>query len=237
MRRDISALDNKVDAQAQLRLYNEIVNVMQRVVAWLVRNNETGPIETRIEKRAQLSGLVDSAWLDLLSPYDRKRADKRIKSYIKLGISEDLATDVALLKSRASGFDVIGLSELTGWPAQRAAKLFYDIGGRFKIDRIRSSLLNTKSDSHWERLAMRHLQEDFFKAQARFAQSVAAYAVETKSDEDAAVNSLIADWVKAKIPQIKSYEDSVTAMSRSGGWTVPKFAIVNAQLSDLMAGL
>ncbi|MEP3888871.1 MAG: NAD-glutamate dehydrogenase [Hellea sp.] len=237
LRRDISALDNKVDAQAQLRLHNEIVNVMQRVVAWLVRNNETGSIETRIEKRAQLSGLVDSAWLDLLSPYDRKRADKRIKSYIKLGISEDLATDVALLKSRASGFDVIGLAESTGWADQRAAKLFYDIGGRFKIDRIRSSLLNTKSDSHWERLAMRHLQEDFFKAQARFAQSVAAYAAETKSDENAAINALIADWVRAKIPQIKTYEESVTAMSRSGGWTVPKFAIVNAQLSDLMAGL
>lgn len=237
LRNDISALDNRVDAKAQLQLYNEIVNVLQRVVAWLVRHNEGGSIADRIEKRAQLSGLVDSAWLNLLSPYDRSRADKRIKSYTKLGISEDLATDVALLKSRASGFDVISLAETTGWSAQRAAKLFYDIGGRFKIDRIRSSLLNTKSASHWERLAMRHLQEDFFKAQARFAQSVAVYAAETKSDADAAVNTLIADWVREKIPQIKTYEESVTAMSRSGGWTVPKFAIVNAQLSDLMAGL
>ncbi|MGJ8564902.1 MAG: NAD-glutamate dehydrogenase [Alphaproteobacteria bacterium] len=237
LRDNIAALDNKVDAKAQLRLHNEIANVLQRVVAWLVRHNETGSIAERVEKRGQLSGLVDSAWLELLSPYDQKRADKRIKSYTKLGISEDLATDVALLKSRASGFDVIGLAEATGWPAQRAAELFYDIGGRFKIDRIRSALLNTKSSSHWERLAMRHLQEDFFKAQARFAQSVAIYAADKGSAHDAPVSSIIADWVRDKIPQIKTYEESVTAMSRSGGWTVPKFAIVNAQLSDLMAGL
>lgn len=237
LRANIAALDNKVDAQAQLRLHNEISTVLQRVVAWLVRHNEGGSIAERVEKRAQLAGLVDSAWLELLSLYDQKRADKRVKSYTKLGVSEDLALDVALLKSRASGFDVIALSEDTGWPAQRAAELFYDVGGRFKIDRIRSALLNSKSDSHWERLAMRHLQEDFFKAQARFAQSVAAYSAKQGHDDDTPVGSIIAEWVRDMIPQIKTYEDSVSAMSRSGGWTVPKFAIVNAQLSDLMAGL
>lgn len=237
LRNDIAALDNKVDAQAQLRLSNEIATVLQRVVAWLVRYDETGSIAERVAKRSQLSALVDQAWLALLSPYDQKRVEKRIRSYTKLGVSEDLATDVALLKSRASGFDVIGLAEATGWPAQRAAELFYDVGGRFKIDRIRSALLNTKSNSHWERLAMRHLQEDFFKAQARFAQSVALYAKKEKRVADEPVKSLIADWVRDEIPQIKTYEDSVVSMSRSGAWTVPKFAIVNAQLSDLMTGL
>ena len=237
LREDIASLDNKVDAKAQLRLHNEISTVLQRVVAWLVRHDETGSIAERVSKRSQLYGLVDSAWLDLLSPYDRKRVEKRIRNYTKLGISEDLATDVALLKSRASGFDVMALAEITRWPAQRTANLFYDVGGRFKIDRIRLALLNTESNSQWERLALRHLQEDFFKAQARFAQSVAAYAADTESDVDVPIETLIANWVRDKIPQMKTYEESVAAMSRSGGWTVSKFAIVNAQLSDLMTGL
>lgn len=84
---------------------------------------------------------------------------------------------------------------------------------------------------------MRHLQEDFFKAQARFSQSVALYAAQTGCDPDGPVRSLIADWVRAEIPQMKTYEDSVATMARAGGWTVPKFAIVNAQLSDLMDSL
>lgn len=237
LRADIAALDNKVEAQAQLRLSNEIATVLQRVVAWLVRHDETGSIAERVEKRSHLSSLIDNKWLELLSPYDQMRAEKRIKSYTKLGVSEDLATDVALLKSRASAFDVMGLAEATGWSPQRTAELFYDVGGRFRIDRIRSALLNTKSGSHWERLAMRHLQEDFFKAQARFSQSVAAYAAKTGYDPDGPVRSLIADWVRAEIPQMKTYEESVATMARAGGWTVPKFAIVNAQLSDLMDSL
>lgn len=237
LRSNIAALDNKVDAQAQLRLHNEIATVLQRVVAWLVRHNEPESIADRVAKRSQLSGLIDNAWLELLSPYDKMRAEKRIKTYMKLGVSKDLATDVALLKSRASAFDVMSLAEATGWSPQRAAELFYDVGGRFKIDRIRSALLNTKPKSHWERLAMRHLQEDFFKAQARFSQNVAAYAAATGQDPDESVRTLIANWVRAEIPQMKTYEDSVSTMSRAGGWTVSKFAIVNAQLSDLMDGL
>lgn len=237
LRDNIAALDNKVDASAQARLSNEIANVLLRVVAWLVRHDEAGTIADRVEKRTTLSSLIDSAWLKLLSPYDQMRVEKRIKTYVKLGVPKDLAMDVALLKSRASAFDVMSLAEATGWSPQRSAELFYDVGGRFKIDRIRSALLNNKSNSHWERLAMRHLQEDFFKAQARFAQRVAAYAQETDFDTDGSVSSLIADWVRAEIPQIKTYEESVSTMSRGGGWTVPKFAIVNAQLSDLMDGL
>jgi glutamate dehydrogenase len=237
LRANIAALDNKVDASAQGRLSNEIGNVLLRVVAWLVRHDEAGTIADRVEKRATLSSLIDSAWLELLSPYDQMRIEKRIKTYVKLDVPKDLAMDVALLKSRASAFDVMSLAEVTGWSPQRSAALFYDVGGRFKIDRIRSALLNNKSNSHWERLAMRHLQEDFFKAQARFAQRVAAYAQETDFDTEGSVSNLIADWVRAEIPQIKTYEESVSTMSRGGGWTVPKFAIVNAQLSDLMDGL
>lgn len=232
LRDEIAQLDNKVDATAQLRLMAEISTVLQRVVAWLVRRNEDGDLTGRIEKRAKVSAVVDSAWLDLLSPYDQRRAESRIRSYVKSGIPEALATDVALLKSRASGFDVMALTEATDWPVQQAASLFYDIGGRFRIDRIRSALLSAQSESHWERLALRHLQEDFFKAQARFAE----HAAKT-GNPDEAVRPQIHAWVKEHVPQIKAYEDTVNAMSRSGSWTVSKFAIVNAQLSDLIAGL
>ena len=237
LREQIAALDNKVDASAQIALHSEISRVLQRVVAWQVRRGETGDIEERIKKRAKLTKVVDNDWLELLSPYDRKRAETRVRAYVKSGIPETLAMDVALLRSRASGFDVVALSNSTGWSVPQAAALFYDIGGRFKIDRIRSALLAANSDSHWERLAMRHLQEDFFKAQARFAEDAALFHKKNNGKPTQKPRELIAAWVDAKFPQMKAYEDTVSAMSRSGGWTVSKFAIVNAQLSDLLAGL
>ncbi len=236
LRDAIEKLDNKVNARAQTELHQEIARVLMRVMAWLVRKGETGMIEDRIKRRSGLSAVVDSRWLKLLSPYDQRRAESRIKWFERAGIPKNLAVDVALLRSRASGFDVLELADKIKWDVPKAAELFYEVGGRLKIDRVRAALLSTNSNDHWERLAMRHLQEDFFKAQVRFAQDVASFAKKkklTKSD----MSGLIQDWVKVRVPNIKAYEDTVNAMSKKGGWTVSKFAIVNAQLSDLMSSL
>ncbi|NNE58872.1 MAG: NAD-glutamate dehydrogenase [Hellea sp.] len=237
LREEIAKLDNKLSAKAQTELHQEIARVLMRVIAWLVRRNESGSIEKRIARRDKLVSLVDNRWLALLSPYDHRRAEGRIKAFKKSGISKELATDVALLRSRASGFDVLELSNAIGWDMPDSAELFYEIGGRFKIDRIRAALLSTDSSDHWERLAMRHLQEDFFKAQFQFARSAAKYHKKNGDQKSKNIDTLIADWVRERVPNIKAYEETVSAMSRKGGWTVPKFAIVNAQLSDLMVGL
>ncbi len=234
LRSEIAKLDNKVNARAQTELHQEIAKVMMRVMAWLVRRGEAGDITKRIAKRAGLASVVDSRWLKLLSPYDQKRAESRIKSFVKLGISKDLATDVALLRSRASGFDVMELAGKVSEDIPWSAELFYEIGGRFRMDRIRAALINANSDDHWERLAMRHLQEDFFKAQTKFAVDAAKFRNKSSAKD---VDGLISEWVKARVPSMKAYEETVAGMARKGGWTVSKFAIVNARLSDLLSEL
>ncbi len=236
LREAIKKLDNKVNARAQTELHQEIARVLMRVMAWLVRRGEKGKLADRVKRRASLAAVVDGRWLKMLSPYDQRRAESRVKWFERAGIPKALAVDVALLRSRASGFDVLELADKVKLDVPKAAELFYEIGGRLKIDRVRAALISTNSNDHWERLAMRHLQEDFFKAQFRFAEDAAKFAKKKKTakfDDEA----IIRDWVKARVPNIKAYEDTVNAMSKKGGWTVSKFAIINAQLSDLMSAL
>lgn len=236
LRSAVEKLDNKVDARAQTELHQEIARVLLRVIAWQVRRGEGGKIAERIERRKGLAKVVDNRWLKLLSPYDQRRAESRVKWFERAGIPKALAVDVALLRSRASGFDVLEMADKVKWDIPQAADLFYEIGGRLKIDRVRAALLSTSSSDHWERLAMRHLQEDFFKAQFRFAVDAASYHKKQKIKGFNA-ETLIDKWVKARMPHISAYEETVSNMSKKGGWTVSKFAIVNAQLSDLLSGI
>jgi len=237
LRRRIKNLDNKVDAEAQIELHDEITRVMQRVTAWLVRRNEAETLQDRIDIRASLREKVDNDWLDFLSSYDRHRATTRIRDYKKSRIPEDLAVDVAMLRSCASGFNIVELSRQTGWTLDRSAVLFHDIGGRLRIDRVRAALLATDFSVHWERLAISHMQEDFFKAQAKFAFDAAEFHTAKNSREDDDMSALIQNWIDARVPNIRAYENTVKALLSSGGWTVAKFAIFNAKLSDLMVHL
>ncbi len=234
IRSAIDALDNKISAEAQLSLHKEISIVLQRVIGWLVRCGENGLIAARIEKRTAGLGNVDESWIDVLSPYDSRRAKARIGQFTRANIPENLARNVALLRSSASGFDVVALSEKTGWPIRKSAELFYDIGGRFKIDRLRAMSMKANPNSHWEALAQRRMEEDYYTAQAALALSAARLHIDNGGNAKAAAKTIIDGFVRKNQRAITIYEDSYAKVNNSGSWTLAKFAIINAQLRELL---
>jgi len=233
IRGEINALDNKIDAQAQLSLMEEISIVLQRVIGWLVRRGETGTITERIAMRTEGLKNVDQSWVDILSTYDSRRVAARIGRFVRAGIPADLARDVSLLRASASGFDVIALSKKTNWPIRKSAELFYDIGGRLKIDRLRSMSMKSQPKTHWEGLAQRRIEEDFYAAQAQLAFAAAQCHIENKGTAKAAAKTIIEGYVKKNLSVIRAYESTYSKVNTSGGWTLAKFAIMNAQLREL----
>ncbi len=229
----INDLDNKIPASAQISLHEEISIVLQRVIGWLVRRGEKQSIAARIEMRNEGLKNVDEGWIDVLSRYDSRRVAARIGRFIRSGIPESLARDVALLRSSASGFDVVALTEKTGWPIRKSAELFYDIGGRFKIDRLRAMSMKTIPKTHWEGLAQRRIDEDFYAAQASLALAAAHLHIKNGGTAKAGTKTIINQYVVNNAHSVASYEDTFAKVSASGGWTLAKFAIINAQLREL----
>ena len=229
----INALDNKITAQAQISLHEEISIVLQRVIGWLVRRGEDGAIGARIAMRTEGLKSVDEGWIDVLSTYDSRRVAARIGRFIRSGIPESLARDVALLRSSASGFDVVALTEKTGWPIRKSAELFYSVGGRFKIDRLRSMSMKSAPKTHWEGLAQRRIDEDFYAAQANLALAAARLHIKNNGSDKASTKTIINHYVADNAHSVASYEDTFAKVSASGGWTLAKFAIMNAQLREL----
>ena len=228
IREDIAALDNKVAASAQTQLADELSQVLARVVAWMLRNGDDGTIAERIKRREGVRKIVDTAYLQLLSPYDRRRAESRVRRFEKAGIPDDLAMDVALLRSRASSFDVLDVAERTGLDPKTAAELFYRTGGRFKIDRIRAALLQMEPSSHWDALALRHIQEEMFAAQGDFATRIAKSWMSGDG-----IQAAIHDFVRNEMGGLKSYDSTVQSLLSERDWTVAKFSIVTNLLQGL----
>jgi len=235
IRNSINDLDNKISAEAQLSLQAEISAVLQRVIGWLVRRGENGTIDMRIARRTDGLSHVDEGWVDVLSSYDSRRVAARIGRFIRANIPEALAADVSLLRARASGFDVVELTEKTGWPIRKAAELFYDMGGRFKIDRLRSMSMKTQPKTHWESLAQQRIEEDYYAAQAALALAAAKLHIDKGGAADAPTTAMIATYVAAKPHAVQAYDAAYSKINASGGWTLAKFAIVNAQLRELLA--
>ena len=234
LRSEIAALDNKINAEAQLILHDEISGVIRRIVAWLVRRNSVAPIDKQIQKRAAKMADIKEDWLDILSPYDQKRAMARIKRFEKAGIPHGLATDVALLRSRASGFDVIALSEKTKIPMRVTADMFYRIGSSLKIDRIRAAILTKPSGNHWETLAFQQFEEDFFILQSDFAYLFALSNKGLKSSPTSQdIKNNVEKWLQTESDALRIYEAVIRSMTAQGEWTTAKLSIASSRLREL----
>lgn len=234
MRASIAKLDNNVDAKAQLSLHHEIELVLQRVIGWLIRHSEKGTITQRILKRSEEMKQVDETWISVLSTYDSRRVKARIGGFVRAGIPLELAQTVALLRARASGFDVITLKDKTGWPIRKVAELFYDIGSRFKVDRLRSMSMIATPQTHWEKLAQKRIEEDFFSAQADLAHSAAVLHIRRKGKVTVPTAKIIDQFVEKTKDNVTTYDDAFAKVSASGNWTLAKFAIINTQFRELI---
>ena len=236
MRADIAALDNQVAPAAQYDVLGELARVISRITGWIVRHHEDGPIEPRLAPRINALEDLDKDWLNMLSSYDRKRAQSRISRFTKQGIPQELSERAALLRSRASGFDVVDFASATGWDLKPAAELFYDMGGRFKIDRLRNAALRLTPKDHWDRLALRRITEDFYAVQGQLSLLAARAHKERGGKKNASAKEVIDPWLKEHKASVKAYDSAYTRLSGAGGWTLAKFALAVAQLQELTAG-
>ena len=234
IRDGIKALDNRISADAQTSLHEEIALVLQRVIGWLVKRAEKEPIATCVERRANGLSKVDESWANVLSTYDNRRTTARIGRFMRDCVPRELAQDVALLRPRATCFDVIELTEKTGWSVRKSAELFYGIGGRFKIDRLRSALQKLTPETQWDELARRRIEEDFYAVQAVLARDAAKPFLKKKGCAPPAIRTVIDTFVQKNTDMIGIYNSAFTKISASGGWTLAKFAIINAQLRELL---
>ncbi|MEE9273356.1 MAG: NAD-glutamate dehydrogenase [Robiginitomaculum sp.] len=234
IREAINALDNKIPTDSQLSLHDEISTVLQRVIGWLVRRQEKGTIAQRIAMRTKGLTHVDESWIDVLSSYDSRRVKARIGRFMRNKIPASLAQDVSLLRARASGFDVVALVEQTKWSVHKSAELFYGIAGQFKIDRLRTMSGKITPKSHWEYLAYRRIDEDFYNAQASLALAAAKLHINSGGTQRTSTKKIIKNYTAKYSHNVDTYYDSFAKINASGGWTLAKFAIINAQLRELL---
>lgn len=232
LRADIAALDNVISADAQYDLHEEIRHVLQRVTGWLIKNRECGDISAAISSRKDGMDAISGRWIKLLSPYDQRRVNSRIQRFIKSGIPKAIAEKIALLRTRASGFDVIALSNETDWPLERAAELFYDIGGRFKIDRMRALSVNNRVGTLRDNQAQKRTEEEFFTAQSQLTRAAAAFAT-ANGKNDASIRSIIAAFSQEHEEIVKSYDAAYQRLNEDGKWTLAHFSLAAANLREI----
>ena len=170
---EIEALDGQVPVAAQMAMLHDINGLGQRATLWFLRlgRPDADIAATIAEYRDDIAVLAAGAEKLLPEHYARDLGERAAR-LVALGAPEPLARRVAGLVNLYSAGDVIRLSRESKRGVAEAAGVYYAVGTRFRLGRLRAACETMDSGGHWQKLAVGALVEEIFGHQLALADQV-----------------------------------------------------------------
>ena len=191
---DIEALDNKVAADVQIGMLEEVANMIERSILWLLRN-EPAPINiaATLEKLSPKVAEFGAVFDDVVSPEVAAYIDTVTGRFAEQGAPKPLAQRVASIYRQAAANDIARISDGTKLSVKQVADIYFRVGNRFGLGALRARARSIALDSHWQKLAVSAAMEEIFSQQSAVTQRVIGRASKVKFNAATALDSWIAD--------------------------------------------
>jgi len=162
----VEALDNKVPADLQTAMLLEAADLAYNMTLWFL-NNEVQPIAIGPTIKAYRPGIAElEADLDtMLLDLEADAYGKRLESYIAGGAPAKIAKRVAGLGAMRSACHIVFAANTAKRPVHEVGEIFFGVGALLGLDWLRWAAEQTTSDTHWQRMAVAAIVDDFYGQQ------------------------------------------------------------------------
>jgi glutamate dehydrogenase len=174
--RDIEALDNKLPANVQTDMMISVARLLERAIVWLLRSTyETLDIAAYVGELKPRIGAMQDHLTEILPASILGTVRVRQAELMEDGIPEELARRVASLDVMSSAMDIIRIARTdAAHGVEDVARVYFDVGARFSLDRLRSATNGISAETPWQKTALATLVEDLFNYQSLLASRVIA---------------------------------------------------------------
>jgi glutamate dehydrogenase len=186
----IEALDNKLPAQVQTDMMDAVSALLERAIIWLLRSDyEKLDIAAYVSEFKPRIAALSERVNDILPTPLLQRLQAREGELAADGIPDALAHRVASLDVMSAALDIVRISR-AGRPVDETAKVYFGLGARFGLDRLRAAGASLTADTPWQKQAIASVIDDLFAFQSVLASRVIAES--NGSRDGAAVDSWLA---------------------------------------------
>jgi glutamate dehydrogenase len=233
----VAALDGRIPAAAQMKLFRRLVAALRGQTFWLARRAARsgatvgGLVARYAPARKRLTPLMPG----VLSPTERAGVEAMAEELVAAGAPEKLARDVAMLQPATIAADLVDLAEGSSWDLEETARLYHQAGAAFAFDRLRRAVGGYRAGDHFERTAVRRLVEDLLAEQTALTRAVMDFAGAPQAGESAeSARAAVASWAALRRDAAEGARRTVEEIEAAGGeWTFAKLTIANAALREL----
>ncbi|HUO85304.1 MAG TPA: NAD-glutamate dehydrogenase, partial [Thermoanaerobaculia bacterium] len=163
---EVEALDGQVSTTLQTGMMIEVGRLVERATRWFLRCGETLDISANYERFHPGIKELEQNLESVLPPEDLEKLERSRHDRQSLGITQTLARRMAGLDISGSFLDIVRISNSTGRDVKEVGRLYFTIGTRFDLERLRTQASLMVADTPWQRAALVGIIDDLFGYQS-----------------------------------------------------------------------
>ncbi|RAZ87245.1 NAD-glutamate dehydrogenase [Mesorhizobium hawassense] len=224
--KEIDALDNQIDGQVQLDLYQAVSRLIFVTSGWYLKN-EAGsvPLGQRIAELQEARKALEPKLASLLPAFSRERIEERRHGLFKGGAPEKLAEKLALAEVAELIPDVALTARTANADIVSAAKAFFAVSDAFRIPRVEEAARSIMPPDYYDQLALSRATDTIGVARRGIA--VAALTAHGTAADP------VAAWLEAGGERVARIRERLQALTEGGEITVSRLSVASGLMSDL----
>jgi len=222
----IEALDSKVPTAIQTAMILDTNQLIEWVTLWFLRNGRPGlDIGAHVgEFQEGITTLADGLTGALPAHYQTD-LKTRAKPFVDAGTPQALALKVCNLVNLYSGCDVARLANARKMKVLNVARMYFAVGSRFHLGRLRAAAETMDSESHWQQLAIAALIEEIYSHQLTLANRVLDFG-----NGKLAPDKAIEGWINKNRPAVEPTEQLLSELWATQVNDLSMIAVASRQL-------
>lgn len=223
---EIDALDNRIDGEVQLGLYQTVSRLIYVNSGWYLKNETaSGELDERIAALKTARAELEPKLLELLPAMSRDRIDTTRGDLVAQGVPEKLAARLALAESADLVPDIALTARLADADMVAAAKAFFAVSEAFRIARIEEAAYAISPSDYYDQLALSRATDTIDAARRGIA--VAALTAHGDAEDP------VAAWLDAGGARVSAIRERLQALTEAGDISVSRLSVAAGLMSDL----
>lgn len=225
--KEIDALDNKIDGEVQLDLYQMVSRLIYVTSGWYLKNDMgTEPLDRQIAELQEARKALEPKLLSVLPAFSRERIEERRHGLFKGGASEKLSERLALTEVADLIPDIALTAKQADADIVAAAKAFFAVSDAFRIPRVEDAARSIMPSDYYDQLALSRATDTIGAARRGIA--VAALTDHGKAADP------VAAWMEAGGEHVAGTRERLQALTEGGEITVSRLSVASGLMSDLV---
>jgi len=169
----VEVLDNRVEAQTQLKMLIEGRRLVERAARWLVTAYpDQIDIARTIGCFEQGAAMLRTALPDILDGIDRAAYDGWANELQAAGIPPSLAARVAGMPSMIPLFDIVEAARTSNREPDEVMTVYFRLASRIGLNWLRDRIIDLPRTDRWEALARAAMRDDLYMLHRLLTQEV-----------------------------------------------------------------